>query len=155
MSQRLPDRDLDRLLADLPRQAASPGFSRRLLDHLDRPPRRRASRAWLLAAAATAMVVLAVALWLAPHPGARPQQAEAAALEEEHRLLMEELAALKASLRSAQTAPVIYVGGNEQVDLVLDLGPIWQGEARPGVQPAAHEGERVLSAADRLRGERR
>ena len=157
MSPSLSDRELDRLLADLPRQAASAGFSRRVLDRLDAPPpRRRARRAWLLAAAAAAASALAVGVWLAPRPAAEPPLAETRALQAQHRQLMEELTALKASLRDAPAAPVIYVGGNEQLDLVLDLGPVWRGEAQTGPRPAVYDGgDLAVPAGERPRGERR
>ena len=153
MSQHPSDRELDRLLAELPRESASPGFSRRVLADIDGPARPAAGRRWLMAAAATA-VALAVGLWLLPRAPQSPSPAETRALQEEHQQLLRELDALKASLRQSQAAPVLYLGGNEHLDLVLDLGPVWQGEA--GVRPAVYgAAERPLPAAERRRGDRR
>ena len=153
MSRPPSDRELDRLLAGLPRESASRGFTQRVLDGLDGPARLRrrgahAGRRWLLAAAATA-AALALGVWLLPRPTTEPSLAETRALREEHRLLMQELEAVKASLRASQAAPVIYLGGNEQLDLVLDLGPVWQGEASPAVRPAVSAGgERAVPASN-------
>jgi len=49
---------------------------------------------------------------------------------------------------------VLYLGGNESLDLVLDLGPVWQGEGglRPAVYTAA---ERPVPATERRSGDRR
>ena len=138
MSRGPSDRELDRLLADLPRPTASPSFTRRVLSALEAPTPTRpgARRRWLLAGAAAALAIVAL-LWV-PLRGrvAPPPATEMGALREEHRLLMEELAALKASLRESE-APVLYLGGTESLDLVLDLGPIWGARGDPGVRPAA------------------
>ena len=157
MTHRPTDRELDRMLADLPRETASPGFSRRVLDDLDAAGRRRAGRPWLLAAAAAAAAALVVGIWLVPQGDPPPVPAETLALQEEHRRLVEELAELKASLRQGRAAaPVLYLGGNENVDLVLDLGPVWAGETAADVRPAVYQGgERPRPAGAPRRGERR
>lgn len=149
------DRELDRVLAELPRAVASPGFSRRVLGDLGDAAARRAGRAWLLAATAAA-AALAAALWLWPHAAPPPAAlAEAGALEQEHRLLMEELEALKASLRDREAAPVLYLGGTEGLDLILDLGPVWEDGAA-GARPAAYrDAARPLAAAEQQGGDRR
>lgn len=173
MSPAPSERELERLLSELPRVSASPGFSRRVLAELDAPAGPRRGRGWLLTAAAAA-IALAVGLMLMPR--ARPQPpigtqsaqtqsaqiqsaqvagAQTRALEREHRLLMEELEALKASLRDREPAPVLYLGGTEGLDLVLDLEPVWRGETA-GIRPAANrDTERPVAAVDRRRGEQR
>ena len=129
------DGELDRLLSGLPRQSASAGFTGRVLASLDAPARRGVGRRWPLAAAAAA--ALAAGIWLLPRTAPPPPLAEAAALREEHRLMMEELESLKTSLRQSQAAPVLYLGGNEHLDLVLDLGPVWRAE--PAVQSGTRQ----------------
>lgn len=154
MSRRPTDRELDRLLAKLPREAAPAGFSRRVLRGLES---RRAATArstgpaagWWMAATAVA-AALAAALWLLPRPAAEPSPAEARALREEHRLLMQELQALKTSLHDTQAAPIIYLGGNETLDLVLDLAPVWEDATTLGQRPAVLGGaDRPVPASDR------
>ena len=95
-------------------------------------------------------------LWLLPRPAPEPSLADTRALREEHRQLMAELEALKASLRDNETAPVLYLGGSEKVDLVLDLRPVWSGETGIDPRRAVYEaGQRPIAASDRRRGERR
>ena len=157
MSRRPDDRELDRLLANLPRETASPGFSRRVLEQLDAPARARGRRPWLaVVVAAAAAAILALGLWLLPRPAPEPSLVETRALREEHRQLMAELEALKASLRQSETAPVLYLGGNESVDLVLDLRPVWSGEAGLDARRAVYDaGQSPVAASDRRGGDRR
>ncbi|MFQ5349914.1 MAG: hypothetical protein ACE5EG_05670 [Thermoanaerobaculia bacterium] len=155
MTRPATDRELDRLLAELPRETASPDFSRRVLRDLDRTAGERTRHRGLLAAAAAA-VALAVGILLLPRSTPHLPVAETRSLQEEHRLLMEELEVLKASLRDSQSAPVLYLGGNEHLDLVLDLGPVWQGELTAGIRPAVYSGaERPAPTGERRVGERR
>ena len=148
------DRDLDRLLAELPRQSASPGFAGRVLDGLEESAPRRIRHRSLLTAAAVLAAALAVAVWLLPQTAPERSLAETRALREEHRLLMEELESLKASIQESQTAPVLYLGGNEHLDLVLDLGPVWQGQPAAGTRPAVYGGsERPVVASERRTGD--
>lgn len=156
MTRRPSDRELDRLLAGLPRASAPPGFSRRVLEHLEAPTRPATRRGWRLAAAtAAAAAVLAAALWLLPRPAAQPPGADRRALEREHALLMEELESLKASLRASQPAPVLYLGGTESVDLVLDLRPVLGTEAPAEVRPAVLGAGERTPATRRREGDRR
>ena len=156
MKHRPTDRELDRLLADLPRETASPDFSRRVLDDLGGPRRARSRPVWLIAAA-TAAAALVVGLWLVPKSAPPTLPPETLALQAEHRQLMEELAELKANLRASRApAPVIYMGGDESLDLVLDLGPVWSGEAAGGALPAVYTGaQRPRVAVEQHRGDRR
>ena len=156
MTERPSQRELDRLLADLPRESASPAFSRRVLESLDAPRSSAAGRRRLLAAASVAAALVAAVLLL-PRETPPPDLAETRELEEQHRLLMEELQELKASLRDSRAAaPLLYLGGNENVELVLDLGPVWRDEPVAGARPAVFGGAEPPVAADqRHRGERR
>lgn len=156
MSPAPSERELERLLAELPRVSASPGFSRRVLAELEAPAASPGRRGWRLAAAAgAAAIALAAGLWLLPRATPGPPLAETRALEQEHRLLMQELEALKASLRDDEPAPVLYLGGTEGLDLVLDLAPVWPGETTRIRPAAARDAERPVAASHRGRGDRR
>ncbi len=144
MNPRPDDRQIDRLLAGLPRQAASPGFAGRVVAALEESARPRRSRSWLLAGV-LATVLAAAGLWLtprAPSPRDRPddlRQADTGLMLEEHRRLTEELESLKTRLRATEP-PLLYLGGDEGLDLVLDLTPVLQpaaaGARRGGIRPA-------------------
>ena len=91
-----------------------------------------------------------------PRPAPEPALVETRALEEEHRQLMEELESLKASLRESQPAPVLYLGGNENVELVLDLGPVWQADPAADFRPAVYGGTGApVVPGDRRTGDKR
>lgn len=151
MTHHPSERELDRLLADLPRECASPGFSRRVLAGRAAATRPGIARGWLLAAAAAA--ALGIVLWLAPRPAPQPSLATTRALQEEHRLLVQELESLKASLRDSQEAPLLYLAGSEELDLVLDLDPVWRQPAA-GFRPAVHgDAPRPVTPGDRPRGD--
>lgn len=153
MSRGPSGRDLDRLLAGLPRHSAPPRFADRVLASLDHQPRPSRRRLWLLAAAAGA-AALAAALWLRPAADPPLAPREVTALREEHRRLTAELEALKASLGAAE-APVLYLGGDEEVDLVLDLAPLW-GSALEAAPAGSRAGApRALPADSRDRGVKR
>ncbi len=147
--------ELDRLLAELPRERASRGFREQLMTRLDGPPRPRPVRR-LLAVVAAAALLVAIALLFRPAPTPDPGNAER--WRAEHRSMMAELEALKASL-GTEPVPVIYLGGDEQLDLVLDLAPVWGLEpGAAGVVPAAigdPERPRPRTADQRQGGNRR
>ncbi len=130
---RLTDGDIDRLLRQLPRSRASTGFAPRVLAAA-RPGHapRRPAVAWIAAAAVA--VALALAVWLRPPPAAPPADRQQLLAEQQE--LMRELEQLKAALRQP-TGPVVYLGGDERVDLVLDLGQAWQQRPASRTVPAA------------------
>jgi hypothetical protein len=127
----VPDR-VTHALRDLPRAAASPTFTDRVLAGAtaragEALPARRARRAALPAlvtALAAAAVVVAVRT-RAPvsgteHHDLRTLGAELEQLRREQQDLAAELQNLRAQ-GGGEAAPVIYVGQSEGVDLVLDL----------------------------------
>lgn len=133
--------ELRSALRSLPRETAGEGFTDAVLDRLDRSPAAGADRAaWRLAAAAAlAALALAALVWnLAPRAGSTSTPAPGPArsaridvLEAEHARLAAELEDLR---RLAEPpAPVFYLGGDDEVELVLDLGALARGEdpARP------------------------
>jgi hypothetical protein len=130
----MEDRRLNRLLRELPPVAASPGFTARVLDRLDGPDRtgadRRRTAVWpRLALPAAALAGLFAALvWTQEvrTDRVRSQAAEARALLEEirheHGRLEEDLQAL------TQEPSVLYLGGDDEVDLVVDLERVPRAE---------------------------
>jgi type II secretory pathway component PulM len=133
----MEDHRLGDLLRELPREHARPGFTARVLKNLDLPGRapRRSLRLALAGAMAVALAVSAGLLtdWQAgPREAIRTSQARQALqeLRAEHGRLERELREL--------SQPPMYIGGNEDVDLVLDLGQVRESE---GATPAAYRVE--------------
>jgi hypothetical protein len=81
--------------------------------------------------AAATMAVLVGGLWgVAAGRQAWQHERRRAALRAESAALASELAALHQEL--AEPAPVLYLGGNEQVDVVLDLSSLPIAATAPG-----------------------
>ncbi|RMF73989.1 MAG: hypothetical protein D6738_07575 [Acidobacteria bacterium] len=120
------DHDLRRLLRDLPRPAARPGFTEQVLARIDTPaaPRRAGTRRRLgvgLAAAALLLVapLAGVLGWRAWER--QRAVAELAALRQEQRQLAEALRAWDAAPAAAARPEVVYLGGDDSVDIVFDV----------------------------------
>jgi hypothetical protein len=119
-----------------------------VLDRLDDPTadasagRRWASRTPRLVplAAGIALAVLVAVLWVAL-PGGHLEPSEIDRLAAERSRIAAELEALR---READDTPVIYLGGDDQVDLVLDLDHL----ARSGVVPRRDTDPRRSPRAD-------
>lgn len=147
------DDRLSALLADLPRPAAPPGFTGRLLERVERRrarQRRLRTWTWALGAAAAAglLVVLGVGRPAAPTPS-ESLAARAEALRREQLDLKRELEALRSLAQ--ETAPVLYLGSEAGYDLVLDLRPgAENAAARPAVfaDPALPEPRRATHGGD-------
>ena len=108
-------------LQTLPREEAGPGFTAAVLQRIEEPPRRTVPRPWAMAAVAAA-VLLALGLGWREWRHQQEQERAVAQLE----VLLAEKQELEEELRSlrrlaSQARPVVYLGGNERVDLVLDL----------------------------------
>lgn len=124
----MKDERLSEALRAVPRVAARPDFTRRVLEGLDaRPePRRGLAGRWRLAAAACAgLAVGAGLLWqhAAPSGSERRHREAAETLAEiraEHARLRQELDRLSATAEPAESG-VVYLGGTENVDFVVDL----------------------------------
>jgi hypothetical protein len=117
---------IDESLATLDGVGASEEFTARVLAKLSaRRETRKRLRRRSVTAAAWALVVAALTLPLM-FGSARSSESEiadeAALLKREHARLESDLEDLRTSAR--ESAPVLYLGGNDDVDLVLDLGPI-------------------------------
>lgn len=138
------DQQLSEILRSLPKERAGGDFTAELLARLEASPPATSSR-W-----SRHRVVLAACLCLALLGGIvgawhwqrvdvqrvdarRQARAELEELRGEQRALERELAELVALTRSE---PVVYLGGSEEVDLVIDLGNLArrrQGMARPAL----------------------
>ncbi len=133
---------LDRALAELAPGEASPDFTARVLAALDAADGRTGARAgglggrrWVLAAAALLAVAVGIFLGARPEPPVAGLAAERESLRREHDELMRELESLRVLAR--ETRPVLYLGGGDDVDYVLDLSPLVETAAAPTARPAA------------------
>jgi anti-sigma factor RsiW len=129
----MEDHRIGDLLRELPRERARSGFTARVLGRLDaggagRPALRRRPAA-ALAAAALAAVAIPAGL-LVEEAADRRKAAEARRMLEEIRA---EHSRLASELEELSEPPVIYLGGDENVDFVLDLRRVPEagGEVRP------------------------
>jgi anti-sigma factor RsiW len=128
----MEDNRLTELLRELPREQARPGFTARVLERLDAAPRTTTPRwSFRLALATAAAVLAAVAIsagvltdWQGRGREGRQAQAQQALQE-----IRAEHGRLEQELREMTESPVVYLGGDEKVDLVLDLGKVRNAEA--------------------------
>ena len=175
MAGRPTDDELREMLRALPRPEPPPGFAEEVMARVradDRArvhaeDRRRRFRPWLLAAAAAALVasgLLVRSAWDGPPSGngetlvattpapdglvdsADPDRREFEAILEEYRLLAEEFESLRQLGGDSPNGPLIRVGGNDDLDLFLDLESYLGGPSRPPgaslVVPAANRPRR-------------
>lgn len=110
-------------LAELPRERAGQGFTARTVGRAaeaDEAP----ARAWprtAVAAAAALVVVSGLSAWrLERARRLESFRGEVSDLQTTHRLLEQELR----ELRAAEKPPVVYLGGDDNVDLYLDLAEL-------------------------------
>ena len=135
----MEDHRLGDLLRELPREHARPDFAARVLERLEPPAPASRSRAWLVLAAAAAAVVAAVTTGvLIERQSASREAIEAARAQQILQDLRAEHGRLQRELRELSQPPVVYVGGNDDVDLVLDVGKVREAE---GATPAAYRSE--------------
>ncbi len=130
------EEQIRRLLESLPRERASAGFTEKVMSRLD-AARRPFYLQFRFAFAAT--VVLVIALWV----GAGRWQAVL-----ENNRTMERIATIKAEVEKLENdirllrdlAPVFYLGGDEEVDLVIDLRRFANSAREWEAQPISREG---------------
>ena len=135
----MEDHRLGDLLRELPREQARPGFTARVLERLDSPDRAsRPQRPFRLALAGAAAMAIVTAIGTGILIDRRAESIQAA----EARRMLQEIRAehgrLEQEIQDLSEPPVVYIGGNEDVDLVLDLGNVSGSE---GATPAAYHGE--------------
>jgi hypothetical protein len=129
----MEDHRLGDLLRELPRERARPGFTARVLSRLEAPERRRALPRLALAGALATLAITAGVLVDARRDALRAAQAQQALQE-----IRAEHGRLSREVQELSRPPVMYLGGNENVDLVLDLGQVSGTE---GAKPAAYQDE--------------
>ncbi|MBW8879267.1 MAG: hypothetical protein JF614_30380 [Acidobacteria bacterium] len=127
----MEDQRLTDLLRELPREHARPGFTARVLDVLEPldAPRRMAPRwSFRLATAVAAATLVAVAISAGALRGGARQHREAVQARQTLEELRAEHGRLEQELREISAPPVVYLGGDEKVDYVLDLGKMGNAE---------------------------
>jgi hypothetical protein len=129
----MEDHRLGDLLRELPREPARPGFTARVLNRLEAPERRRALPRLALAGALATLAITAGVLVDARRDAREAIQARRALQE-----IRAEHGRLQREIQELSQPPVMYLGGNENVDLVLDLGQVGGTE---GAKPAAYHDE--------------
>jgi hypothetical protein len=130
----MEDHRLGDLLRELPREQARPGFTARILHRLDAPKRQRSIPRLALATALTLVLAITVGVLV----DARRDALANARAERTLAEIRAEHARLEREVQDLSQPPVVYLGGNEDVDLVLDLGKVRGSE---GATPAAYHGE--------------
>jgi hypothetical protein len=131
----MEDHRLGDLLRELPSESARPGFTTRVLQRLDAPERRRSMPRFALAGA-LAMAVLTVTTGVLVD--ARRDALEAVRARQALQEIRAEHGRLEREVQELSQPPVVYLGGNENVDLVLDLGKVGETE---GAKLAAYHDE--------------
>jgi len=131
----MEDHRLGDLLHELPREQARPGFTARVVNRLDAPERRRSIPRLALATVLAAVLAVTAGFLI----DARREALESARAEKALAEIRAEHAQLEREVRElSDQPPVVYLGGNEDIDLVLDLGKVRGSE---GATPAAYHGE--------------
>lgn len=132
----MEDHNVGRLLRELPRETARPGFTQRVLSRLDEPAKAAPLHAGWRPRFALAAVVAALAISAGV---VRYEQSREAERTAEARRLLQEIRAehgrIEQELRALSEPPVIYVGGDERMDLVVDLDKV---PAEDGPTPATY-----------------
>jgi hypothetical protein len=131
----MEDHRIGDLLRELPRERARSGFTVRVLERLDAGGAGRPTLLWRSVAvfAAAAFAAVAIPAGILMDRAADRKGVQAA----EARQILEEIRAehsrIEAELEGLAEPPVLYLGGDENVDFVLDLRrvPEAQGEIRP------------------------
>lgn len=141
----MEDQQLGRLLRELPEERARPGFTTRVLARLDDPDGAKSGRHSLtwwprfaLAGIPAALLVGGISVGILgnrPEPLSPDRAAEARQILDELRAEQERLARDFETLRGTEPGDVVYLGGNEEIDLVVDLSSVPEGN---GILPAAY-----------------
>jgi hypothetical protein len=129
----MEDHRLGDLLRELPREQARPGFTARVLRRIEVPGRRFSSRLALVGALALTVTVAA-----GVRVETRRDAVETARAQQALQEIRAEHGRLEREVQELSQPSVVYLGGDENVDLVLDLGRVRGTE---GAKPAAYHDE--------------
>jgi hypothetical protein len=140
----MDDERLGALLRELPGERATSGFTARVLARLnaektagdagETPARPLWLRPAVLLAAAAVLALAAIPLGIYSGRPSAPDRDEAARLLRE---LRAEHRRLERDLQALPTTPVLYLGGDENVELVIDVSRVPYSGPQP--EPAAHQ----------------
>ena len=133
----MEDQRLGDLLRELPRERARPGFTARVLRRIEASGRgepRRFSPRFALAGALALTLTVAAGVLVEARRDAMESTRTRQALQE----IRAEHGRLEREIDQLSQPSVVYLGGNENVDLVLDLGKVSGSE---GATPAAYHDE--------------
>lgn len=119
----MEDHSVGPLLRELLREHAREGFTARVLARLDAPEPKPWLQPRLVFAAAALGAVMASAGILQVHAG-RQEALRTAEARKVLRELRSEHDSLKQELQTLSQPPVVYLGGDEEVDLVVDLSRV-------------------------------
>jgi len=147
------DEQIHEALKSLPRQQADANFTARVMARLDEPS--RPSLPWTILAPAAALLLLALSLGWQEWQHRRDSRIAHARFES----LLAEKQALEAELESlkrlASEASLVYLGGDEKMDLVLDLARLQRRGGPPGSfehavpRPAHLQNDRAVPRASK------
>lgn len=122
-------------LRSLPKETARPGFRARTLARLGEAQRPASTRLRQLAWASALAAAVVMPLWLTERAAARAARARALSeLRQEQLVIAAELAALKA--QSLEPPGIVYLGGNEDTDLVVDVVRLGREQQLATAEPA-------------------
>jgi hypothetical protein len=125
----------------LPPEHARPGFTGRVLERLDMTPQTAPRWNFRLALATAAATLVAVGISagvLIEQRGGARKHRETVAARQTLQELRAEHGRLEQELREISAPPVVYLGGDEKVDYVLDLGKVRNAEVETSATPTAY-----------------
>lgn len=126
----MTDRDLSKRIRDLPRETARQDFTQRVLERLEEDTAPGAEGwSWkptlAIAAAALVFALIPFAAWqLDEGHTSTGDAAELQALRAEHSQLQDALQELTRGLSSDAGERVVYLGGDDTLDVVFDPSPV-------------------------------
>ncbi|MFL6201697.1 MAG: hypothetical protein ACJ76J_21200 [Thermoanaerobaculia bacterium] len=120
----MEDHSVGPLLRELPRERAREGFTARVVARLDASPAPKSWRQPRLVLAVAALAAVAASAGILQVHAGRQEALRTAEARKVLRELRSEHDSLKQELRSLSRPPVVYLGGDEEVDLVVDLSRV-------------------------------
>ena len=132
-----PQDPVTRALRELPREEASDRFTTEVMERLDARSATPSVGGWLWIPATAVLLALAVGIPALSELGQRRRTAE---IQQQALALERKLAQIKTDY--SKDRAIVYLGGDDQVDLVLDLLPLAENLASGDVRPASYAPER-------------